>query len=296
LLAAEHPELTSPAFLARWPQSLEEAAARIGTQAARHASGELVRGFVGVYGGVTASDDLYAHAVAVARKAGVTVQEHLGYTPAEVLKHEAAHGLSRIERLAEAGLLGDNSSFVHMNRVSSRDVEILAEANAAIAWCPYGQLRSAAAKGFRPMFGDVTDRLPKLGLGTDIPHIINPDGLGALAVAASTAAGSPLAARDIFRMRTVGAARTVGCTDLGLLRVGHRADLVIRWPDSPLTLGADDSEELAVLPASDSVRHVLVNGQQVLSDGNPTRLDPGEVVERARESARHLLRRVISDG
>jgi cytosine/adenosine deaminase-related metal-dependent hydrolase len=121
---------------------------------------------------------------------------------------------------------------------------------------------------------------------------VNPDGVGTLAVAAATAADDPVRPDELLRMRCVGAAATMGVPDLGAVRVGHRADLVVRRPGASVDLGADPALETAVLGSAGSVRTVLVDGTEVVREGVPTRADELELVRSARRSARALLERI----
>jgi cytosine/adenosine deaminase-related metal-dependent hydrolase len=131
-----------------------------------------------------------------------------------------------------------------------------------------------------------------VGLGSDIARAINLDSLGGLAVAASTAAGTPVSAMEVLRMRTSGAAASIGAADLGELRAGQRADFVVRHPSATQDLGADPHLETAVLGARGTVRTVVVDGVVVVDESVPVGLDPEQVMADARASVRALRQRV----
>jgi cytosine/adenosine deaminase-related metal-dependent hydrolase len=291
-VAAAYPDLFGGGFLRRWPAGTDQAKARVGGQLFRNGANGLVRGYVGLYGEASDSPELYRYAVGVARAAGVTVQEHLGYTPGRLAADEARYGTTAIQRLADAGLLDERTSFVHLNRVTAKDADLLAGAGTSIVWCPYGQMQALAQPGAQPRMPELWRRGLPVGLGTDIPRITNVDGLGTLAVSASTVTADAASPAEVLRMRCAGAARTMGAHDLGTIRPGHRADMVIRWPAASEDLGADVDVEVGVLGAGRSVRTVVVDGRVVFEDGHPTGFDETDAVLAARASARGLIEAV----
>lgn len=293
-LAERLPELSSPAFLARWPRNTGEAIARIGGQLKRNtAPASNVHGFIGLYGEETASRELYRAAIAAARSTGVQFQEHRAYSPDAYRRSESAAGRPMIERLEEWGLLGPDVTFVHMNVVRPNEVPILGETGTNIVWCPYGQLQMIGRERAEPRMRELWLAGARIGLATDIPRAINFDALGGLAVANAAAVNSALPAADVFRMRTASAAATVGASTItGSIEVGKRADLVLRQPNGGNSPGVEHYWESAVLGLGTPPRLVIVNGRTVLKDGEPTGADPLRVAASVRDSVRNLLNRI----
>jgi cytosine/adenosine deaminase-related metal-dependent hydrolase len=96
---------------------------------------------------------------------------------------------------------------------------------------------------------------------------------------AAAASGTPIDAGSLLEMLTINAARAMGCAeDLGSLEAGKRADLVIRRADVPDSQpGLEPTFQLAVLSRGTSVHTVIADGEIVLRDGRPTRVDPSAV-------------------
>jgi N-acyl-D-amino-acid deacylase len=82
--------------------------------------------------------------------------------------------------------------------------------------------------------------------------------------------------RAVWKMTGLPAAR-LGLTDRGILRVGARADLVAF---DPRTVGDRATYETPHQYAT-GIRHVVVNGRVVVSDGEHTGALPGKVLRRA---------------
>lgn len=293
-LARKHPELASPAFLARWPKNHDEALQRLGSQLFRNRTPDgLVRAFIGLYGEGTDSDELARAAIEVAKRNGVRMQKHLGYSPAVYRADEAELGGSMLRHLSHTGLLSNVVTFIHMNVVHADDVQLLASQDVRIVWCPYGQLQMIGRSGAEGRMVELSRAGVHVGIGSDIPRITHVQSLGTLATACAAATGIPVSAREILRMRTLGSAASVGAdATVGSIEVGKYADLVIRRADASEHLGLDRSLEFGVIAGTDSVTALMVNGRMVVENGQLLTADAPSIVARAHASARRLVDRI----
>ncbi|MGV6873957.1 amidohydrolase family protein [Pseudochelatococcus sp. B33] len=294
VLARDEPDLVSPGFTRRWPKDTDEALRRLGSQLARNRVSEgLVKAFVGLYGAGTASPELYNAALRMARDHGVQFQEHRGYNPRAYLEEEARHGGSTVARLSDAGILGPGTTFTHMNVIHADDVDRLAASSTRIIWCPFAQLRALGSGPAEPRMLELHHHGVKVALASDIPRTVNFDALGSMAAAGLAATGCTATGRDVLRMRTIGAAASVGAErEVGSLEVGKRADIVVRPPHAGEMLGVDPMWEVAVLGLAVPPALVLTNGVPVFRDGSPIRLDSADVHLDARRSVTGLLARI----
>ena len=287
-------ELVSDAFLARWPKDLDAAMKRLGSQLYRNrVTDGLVRAFIGLYGEDTASPELHRAAFDLARAERVRFQEHRGYLPASYLASEALLGRSAIQHLESENLLGDHVTFVHMNVVHPADVRILAKRRVGIVWCSYGQLQMTGTGKAESRMLELHRAGVPVGIASDIPRAVNFDGLGSIAFGAAAAAGQTANPREIMRMRTIGAAATIGAShEIGSLEVGKHADLVIRNTGNSEDLALDRHQEIAVLGERSGVRSVIVNGRMLVEDGQFVGVDPSLVRFRARQSVEEIKGRI----
>jgi 5-methylthioadenosine/S-adenosylhomocysteine deaminase len=293
-LRADLGYLVSDSFLARWPRDLEDALKRIGTQLFRNKQSDgLVKAFIGIFGEDTDSPELYRAAFDMARANDVRFQEHLGYVPATHRAHEKRLGRPILQHLEDEGLLAAHVTFIHMNLVREDEVALLARNGVRIVWCPYSQMQMLGRGGAEPRMTALHRAGVPVGIASDIPRTHNFDALGTLAMAASSAAGDPMAFREILRALTVGAAATVGAdAETGSLEAGKRADFVVRQPAASESFGFDPPLEGAIIGGQHSVRAVFVNGISVLQDGNFERCDEHAVHAAAHASARSLASRI----
>jgi 5-methylthioadenosine/S-adenosylhomocysteine deaminase len=289
-LAEKNPELVAPAFLARWPATTDDAARRVGSQLWRNAAENgLVRAFIGIYGELTESDALRAHAVGVARRNGVQFQQHLGYTPAGYRDQAAKLGCTPLAAFDRQHGLAADITLVHMNEVSPEDEAMLLARRSRLVWCPYGTLQTIGTGDSRNRMAALSRNGARVALATDIPRAANFDTLASLAVGCGAATGSPLGPQQALRMLTCDAAASVGAEqETGSLEIGKSADIVVH---RPLDLGVDPVWETAILGGRHGIDKVLVEGRTLVDGGQLTAVDASVVVAAARRSVAGLLRR-----
>jgi 5-methylthioadenosine/S-adenosylhomocysteine deaminase len=165
-----------------------------------------------------------------------------------------------------------------MTQISDEDIALLVESNSSVIHCPESNLKLAS--GFCPV-----ERLWQAGVnvavGTDGAASNNDlDLLGetrtaALLAKAVAGSASALDAHRALRMATLNGARALGIDqDTGSLEVGKAADLVAfdlsGLAQQPVY---DPVSQLIYATGRDSVRHLWVDGRQLLDDGRLTRLD-----------------------
>jgi 5-methylthioadenosine/S-adenosylhomocysteine deaminase len=103
-----------------------------------------------------------------------------------------------------------------------------------------------------------------------------------------------LPAPAVLWMATRAGAQTLGLdTEIGSVEVGKRADLIVVSADRPhLAPGSDDVYSTLVYAARGSdVRTTIVDGEVLVDDGRPMRVDAEEVAAAARVAARDLVGR-----
>lgn len=293
-LAADLPELVSESFLARWPRNTDEALERLGSQLFRNRNPDsLVKAYIGLYGEATDSPELYQAALSLARDHGVRLQEHLGYLPAFQLKREKALGQPQLRWFEERGFLDSHVTFIHMNLVREDEISLLARCGVRVVWCPWGQLQMLGKEGAQARMVELHRSGVAVGIASDIPRVADFDALGTLAASAAAASGRRAMSREVLRMRTLGAAATIGADgELGSLEVGKRADFVVRCPSASENYGFDPGLELAVIGGRHTVKAVFVGGRRVVDRGKVLTLDEGAVIAGAHRSARALASRI----
>jgi 5-methylthioadenosine/S-adenosylhomocysteine deaminase len=102
-----------------------------------------------------------------------------------------------------------------------------------------------------------------------------------------------LPARDIVWMATRAGARTLGLEDeIGSIEIGKRADVIVVDRDRPhLAPGPDPYSTLVYAVRGGDVRTTVVDGELLVDEFTPVRVDRAEIAVHGREAAQALAKR-----
>lgn len=262
-----------------------EAALTLADAARAHPCGRL-DGIVAPAQVDTCTAELLQDSLAAARDRGMRLTIHCAQSVVEFQEMTRRLGMTPVQWLDSIGLLGpevilghamflDHHSWVRWG--TRRDVELIAASGASVAHCPvvfsrYGHMMESV--------GDYVRAGVNLALGCDTePHNMLEEMRLALTLGRISSRNvRSVELSDMFMAATVGGARALGREDIGRLSVGAKADLVLVDLDCPAMMPVRDPLRSLVFTAADrAVRHVFVDGQQVLEDGCPTMFDLKQV-------------------
>jgi 5-methylthioadenosine/S-adenosylhomocysteine deaminase len=240
---------------------------------------------------------------AVARQRGgargrLPLQIHAAQSVVEFHEIMRRHGQTPIEWLGTVGVLGPNAIIGHaifldhhswLHWPTRDDLARLAATGTNVAHCPTVFSRRGITLEH---FGAYRAAGVNLGIGTDtFPHNLIEE-MRAAAIFARVAAGSAHAVTtaDIFTAATIGGASALGRDDLGRLAPGAKADLVIVDAEHPAMRPLYDPIRSLVYSAAErAVRHVFVDGRQVVRDGNALAFDYADTMGRLEEAQRRAI-------
>lgn len=287
-------------IIRRAPQSRAEALARLGEQLRRNPANGLVAGHVAVLGLGTASLDLLIRAKAVADDAGVVLNMHQSYSPADTAADRARFGMDPLVRLHELGLLDEHVTLAHANHLTDAEVAAVIDSGVNLVWAPAASMMWGHGSTVHGRHAEIWRRGGNVALGSDSPNWSNSFDLFRQMTLALFAARDAhrdrryLGAEDGLYLATRGGARAVGMEDqLGSIEVGKKADLVIHTLDRPeLVPSTDMIRNLVYAAGSKAVDTVVVDGKVVLSHGRFTRFDELELYREVRAASAELLGRM----
>jgi cytosine/adenosine deaminase-related metal-dependent hydrolase len=264
----------------------------------RYPKGEgLAWACVGMLGMEATSDELVRGAKALADSAGVPLNLHKSFSGDEVEACRARlGGRDPLAGYDALGVLDDNITLVHVNHCSDDEAALLAGSGSSVSHCPTASMMYAIGGSRHGRFPELVEAGVPVALGTDSVHWCNAWDLTRSVYLAATlhkeATGlrPSIGAERALEMATVHGARAVGRADeLGSIEVGKRADLVLHGVDRPeMHPPLDPLANLVFSAGSRSVRHVFVEGRQVVSDGRPTRVDLDALLARVDGQASSL--------
>jgi 5-methylthioadenosine/S-adenosylhomocysteine deaminase len=289
------PGLKSESLARRVPPDRERCLRLMGSQLHRNRDGDgVLHGHIALYGEGTASDDLLRAAKAMADREGVILNSHIGFDLELAEAMERRWGKPRFVHLAELGVLGPNTTFVHMNLVRDEELPPILDSRLAVVWCPLAYMTRGTPLRRPTRIPELWRNGVPVGLGTDSARQSSAGDAGFLALQLAGEIGAPILAEDILEMLTLGAARAAGLQHLvGSLEPGKRADLVVRAARAAeLMPGVAPAHQLVAVGHGPTAETVLVNGAVVLREGHPTRVDEAAVFARVRRSIAGMIERL----
>jgi cytosine/adenosine deaminase-related metal-dependent hydrolase len=239
-------------------------------------TGSMLQIAVGPCSPFSVSDRLMRESVTLARKHQVRLHTHIAETTDEQAFCQEKFGRRPIQLLEDFGFLGDDVWLAHCVHADASDIALLAKTKTGVAWCPTSNARLGS--GIAPSRRLLDARVP---LGLSVDGSASNDGnqmlgevrQGMLVTRAVNGAQS-MTAREALRVATRGGAACLGRDDIGSLEVGKRADLALFTVDEPGYIGAEtDPIAALVFCAPTAVRHLFVEGRQVVADGRLATLD-----------------------
>lgn len=287
--------------LKRAPKTREEALERMGRELRRNADPEaLVTGHVAILGLGTASEALMVEAKARADAAGVVLNLHQSYSPADTEADRSRFGRDPLLHLAAIGFLDRNVTFGHGNHLTDAECDALIESGASIAWAPAASMMWGHGGAFHGRHAELLRRGANIALGSDSANWSNDFDLfrqASLAVLSAREAHGDrgyLVAEDGLLMATRCGARAAGMEDrIGSLEPGKRADIVIHTLDRPEMVPSTNMiRNLMYASRSKSVDTVIVDGRVVLDRGRITTLDERAAYAEIRRASAALLDRM----
>ena len=245
---------------------------------------------------VSCSRELLEAVAALSSAEGVLVHTHAAESRDEIaLVRTLSGGMNNLEYLASLQLASPRLCAAHCVWVDEYEQRLLAEHDVKVLHCPGSNLKLGS--GVAPV-PEMLARGITVSLGADGAACNNRlDMFEEMRLAAILQATRRhpgiLAARDVLWMATRNGARTLGLgADIGSIEPGKRADVIVVDRDRPhLSSGPDPYSTLVYSARGSDVRSTIVDGEVLVDEFSPVRVDPREIAAEARRTARELASR-----
>jgi cytosine/adenosine deaminase-related metal-dependent hydrolase len=241
---------------------------------ARLHDGELITVTVAPCSPFTVTPRLMTESAALARRLELRMHPHLAETLDEEKDALARFGVRPVELMQRFGWIGDDVWVAHGIHFDDAEIALLGASGTGVAHCPSSNARLGA--GMCRVSDLIAAGVP-VGLGVDGVASNEAGGLfteirqALFTSRLRTGRPESLGVADALELATGGGARCLGRDDIGVLAPGKRADLAI-WPGDDVQDIPDPVAALALGPDR-RVRHLLVQGRPVVTDGVLTGLD-----------------------
>jgi 5-methylthioadenosine/S-adenosylhomocysteine deaminase len=237
----------------------------------------------------TCSDAFLREVAKAAQAHDLVVSTHLGQSQVEVERVRERTGKTSTEVLDDVGLLNRRLIGGHCIYVTDSDIARLASAGAHAVHIP----KCNATSGRLAPIAKIKRAGVNISLATDTQH---GDMVELMRWALMTARVQEGGVADdwqphhVFHMATLGGAKALGLdADIGSLARGKKADLVVFDANRPhLRPHVNPLGNLVHTGTGRDVKMVLVDGEVLVENSRPTRVDLEEVCVRAEEACREL--------
>ncbi len=249
----------------------------------------------------TCTPELLRATKRAAAELGVGIQLHAAMNLVEFHRVLRERQLTPIQYLHSIGFLGPEvilghcvfhagHSWSHYPYVD--DLQMLADSGSSVAHAPYKYAKMGLAL---ESFDKYRKRGINVAMGTDTyPQDLMSE-MRLAAMVCRLVEGNFLAgkAKDVYEAATLGGARALGRDDLGRLAPGAKADLIIVNLQRIHYGGVRDPiKSLVECGTGSDVETVVVDGQTLLENGRPTRLDEEELLRQVQEASEELWAKV----
>jgi cytosine/adenosine deaminase-related metal-dependent hydrolase len=238
--------------------------------------------------------DLLEAVTQLAKLSDLLVHTHSNESVDERNAVVMATGRTPMQYLLDTGIACDRAIIAHGVHLDDSEIDILRTTKTSVAHCPSSNLKLAS--GIAQVARLRSSKI-LVGLGADGAACNNAlDGFEEMRMAtllARVVSGmGTLTAADAITLGTREGAKMLKLDqEIGTLEPGKRADIVVLDVTKLDGPGGDPAARILFGGGSRAVRHVLVDGEFLVRDGQPTKMDASEVRAKAGEQLTPLLQR-----
>ncbi len=226
------------------------------------------------------SRDLMRDAALLARDKGVMLHTHLAENDEDIAYSEEQFGCRPGQYAEELGWTGSDVWHAHCVKLDGSEIDLFARSRTGVAHCPCSNCRLGS--GIAPV-RKMRDQGVHVGLGVDGSASNDSGNLIAEArqsmLLQRVANGADaMSAREALEIATRGGADVLNRPDCGRLMPGKRADIAI-WDVRGIESAGSWDPAALLLAGPTRVKHLFVEGCQVVRDGQISTIDLPKTIE-----------------
>ncbi|MDD9922212.1 MAG: 8-oxoguanine deaminase [Boseongicola sp.] len=251
--------------------------------------GAMVRVGVAPCSPFSVSRELMRDAAILARDKSVRLHTHLAENDEDVRYSLETFGCRPGQYAEDLGWVGDDVWHAHCVKLDTQEIDLFSKSGTSVAHCPCSNCRLGS--GIAPVRG-MKDAGVNVSLGVDgsasnDQASVVSEARQAMLLQRVSKGADAMSAREALELATVGGARSLGRTDIGRIAPGMRADLAI-WDASGLDSAGSWDPAALVLAGPSKVKHLFVEGRQVVTDGRITSFDLGAALRAVPDAVARL--------
>lgn len=261
-----------------------------------HAADDRIRFSLAPHSEGATTPKLLTRVVEEAKRLNVPIHIHVSETDFDAKGSWQRRGLTPPAYLEKIGVLDVPVIAAHCVWCDDKDIEILRKHGVTIAHNPISNLKLAS--GVAPI-AKMLKVGCKVALGTDGVASNNDlnlwEEIKLMPMLQKGVTRNPtvVSPAQTFAAATVIGAKALGYDNLGLLKAGYLADLVLLDINTPqMTPNIDMESNLIYSAQGSDVRMTMVDGKVLYRDGKYTTIDDQTVIRKAREGALEMRRKL----
>jgi len=251
--------------------------------------GAMVRVGIAPCSPFSVSRELMRDAALLARDKRVMLHTHLAENDEDVAYSLASFGCRPGQYAEDLGWTGADVWHAHCVKLDAQEIDLFARTRTGVAHCPCSNCRLGS--GIAPIRA-MRDAGLRVGLGVDGSASNDSGNLilearQAMLLQRVARGADAMSAREALEIATRGGADVLGRPDCGRLAPGKRADIAL-WDVTGIDSAGSWDPAALLLAGPVRVKHLLVEGRQVVRDGHVATLDLPRVIERQNRLAAAL--------
>ncbi|MHA4871262.1 8-oxoguanine deaminase [Duganella sp. PWIR1] len=257
--------------------------------AGRHAMQRIV---VAPCSPFSVSRDLMKESAGMARSYGVSLHTHLAENVNDIAYSREKFNMTPAQYAEDCGWVGPDVWHAHCVQLDDDGIYLFARTGTGIAHCPCSNMRLAS--GIAPI-RKMLDHGVSVGLGVDgsasndAGHMMG-EVRQAMLLQRVGFGPDAMTARQALEVATLGGAKVLNRDDIGAIKPGMSADIVMFRLDGIGMAGAlHDPVAALVFCTPPNVAYSIINGKVVVRDGQLQTIDLPLVIERHNALAMSLV-------
>lgn len=237
------------------------------------------------------SRDLMREAADLARHYGVSLHTHLAENVNDIAYSREKFNMTPAEYAEDCGWVGHDVWHAHCVQLDEHGINLFARTGTGVAHCPCSNMRLAS--GIAPLRKMLDAGVP-VGLGVDgsasndSAHMLG-EVRQAMLLQRVGFGPDAMTARQALEVATLGGAKVLNRDDIGALKPGMSADVVMFDTRQIAFAGAlHDPVAALVFCTPANVNTSIINGRVIVREGQLTTIDMGAVLERHNHLAYQL--------
>ncbi len=226
------------------------------------------------------SRELMRDAALLARDKSVFLHTHLAENDEDIAYSLEKFGCRPGQYAEDLGWTGDDVWHAHCVRLNGQEIDLFSKSGTGVAHCPCSNCRLGS--GIAPIRA-MRDQGVKVGLGVDgsasndIANLMDEVRQTMLLQRVQNGADA-MSAREALEIATRGGADILGRPECWRIAVGKRADIAI-WDINGIESAGSWDPAALVIAGPNKVRHLFVEGRQIVRDWHIATLDLPKLIE-----------------